>query len=180
MPDSQQGQPGTKVADTIQGSTEIGLVCKQRIISDGNGNELQEDVGKHDDTLNTSEDSIDSVQTVHYTCDICSKVISVDCKWYRCTECDDYDICSSCYKQGHHAKHRSQIHEFIEPDNLSNGYCDSCGFMFRPQSLSFFVNQCTVCEDYALCKKCMHEGMHQHHRDKMKRVTAQEFLNDIG
>lgn len=183
--DSQQGQSDTAVANIIQSSTEytdieIGLVCKQKTVSEANNSELGEVIDQHDDTLNTSEDSSDSLQTVHYSCDICSKVIAVDNKWHRCTECDDYDICNSCYKRGHHAKHRSQIHEFNEPDNLYNGYCDSCGYVFRPQSPSFFVHQCTICEDYALCKKCMHEGMHQKHADKIKRVRAQEYINDIG
>ena len=70
--------------------------------------------------------------------------------------------------------------ELVIPDDYTKGYCNSCGFKFRPQSLSFYVNQCEICEDYALCKKCMVEGMHKKHAGHLKRVRALDYIHDIG
>lgn len=132
------------------------------------------------DSFDSSDGKSDvSVKVEHLSCDTCFNFVADGSQWYRCTECEEVNICNKCYSQGLHSIHRSQIHEFTAPDDCTQGYCNSCGFKFRPQSVSFFVNQCQACEDYALCKKCMSEGMHQKHAHCFKQIRAKDYVNDI-
>lgn len=158
-------------------SWEVEGICQQNLAASSS---IQKVESNGSVVVEDDYDSDDSSEEEYFKCNICSTAIVEDSKWHRCTECDDFDICNTCHKKNHHSKHQFQIHEFVIPDDCTKGYCDSCGFKFRPQSFSFYVNQCEICEDYALCKKCMAEGMHKKHADHLKQVRALDYINDIG
>ena len=99
--------------------------------------------------------------------------------WYRCTKCSDHDICITCWENGAHKHHQDQVHHFSNPEDTKYGYCESCGYTFIPHG-QFMVDQCTKCEDYALCFNCTREEMHSHHKQHMQRVPLQDYLDVIN
>ena len=151
-----------------QDLTEVGAVC---------------DLDLRDDEHERRSDSVNSENSscANVAVDIHGNICLGSCssngnKWYRCTVCDDFDMCNSCYKNRQHLNHYKHIHEFQYPSDCSGGYCDSCGFKFRPHSPSFHVYQCLSCQDYAMCKKCHQEKMHVEHLFNMKSVSASDHL----
>lgn len=152
-----------------QDCTELGAVC-------GNGDmDVKDDEHEISSCISSENSSYDDVADVH--CNICQGSCNdKENRWYRCTVCDDFDMCSICYKNKEHLTHYKYIHEFKYPNDCSGGYCDSCGFRFRPHSPTFHVYQCLSCQDYAMCKKCHQEGMHVKHLFNMKSVPASDYL----
>jgi hypothetical protein len=125
-------------------------------------------------------DTEDNERYNHFTCNGCGNYYQTGDKWFRCTDCGDFDICSKCdIKQFHH-HHKQQMHKFVEPECLQVGcFCDSCGYQFK-LGPTFRVYQCSVCEDYALCKKCAEQGMHAAHSQELTLVEIQSYLDDIS
>ena len=97
-------------------------------------------------------------------------------RWFRCTVCIDFDICTDCHANKCHVKHWEYIHQFNYPKNCNDGYCDSCGYKFRPHCSTFQVFHCPSCEDYAICRQCKNQGMHVNHQFKMKWIPASDYL----
>lgn len=48
---------------------------------------------------------------VGYWCDLCSCRISSAEDWYRCSECEDFDVCLSCYDSHPQAPEQRTLHE---------------------------------------------------------------------
>ena len=135
-------------------------------------------------TSNTSdgESTIDEdVGQVDIKCNECGECVNGENKcWFKCTMCNDYDICKECRDKGCHKYHNGQIQEFNEPANPANGYCNSCGLQFYPQRRTWFeVYNCSACEDYALCFKCKRIGRHHHHSARLSKITLGEYLKII-
>ena len=107
-------------------------------------------------------------------CNICHGECNKDGKvtWFRCTVCDDFDICQQC--RGSHPRHKTWTHRFNYPvDCEHDGYCDSCGYVFK--DLTMKVYQCTYCQDYVLCRQCMQHGMHGFH-GKPNAMSLADYL----
>ena len=99
--------------------------------------------------------------------------------WFKCTSCEDYDICKPCREKGCHKYHNGQIQEFSEPAFPANGFCNACGLQFNPKRTWFEVYNCTVCEDYALCFKCKRLCLHSQHRHHLSRIPLDQYLKII-
>ena len=120
---------------------------------------------------NDSDNGLDEI-----ICDVCERLLSVEAgsTWYKCTACDDYDLCRSCWNTQAHLEHRNQIHKFeyhgCKEDKSKD--CCSCGV---PASviaeMENYVFCCTVCHHFVLCQGCRQDGMHRKHRDNL-RVQA--------
>ena len=130
-----------------------------------------------DDLDTSSGESVASNDLIDIQCNICSKRCNREGnKWFKCTVCEDFDMCSKCHSMNQHMKHWRHIHSFEYPTNCNNGYCDSCGFMFRPHCSTFYVHMCKLCEDYTICKKCREQGMHAKHAYMMEETLARDYL----
>jgi len=91
-------------------------------------------------------------EEVHYgiLCNVCDKdVIGVR---YKCTVCDDYNLCEDCNSDGIHSQHR-----MINIDTIY-AVCDSCD-----QDIDSVRYKCMVCDDYDLCEDCKSAGIHPEH-----------------
>jgi hypothetical protein len=108
-----------------------------------------------------------------FDCDSCGNSITNN-EWFRCTNCPDFDMCSSCWEDNKHKHHNKQIHKFTDYDCNSNIYCDSCGVVFEEVNESH-VFCCSKCEDYALCLQCNKEGTHIIHKKNLQRITVAEY-----
>ena len=107
-------------------------------------------------------------------CNICHGECNKDgnVTWFRCTVCDDFDICKQCRRS--HSRHNMWKHRFTYPvDCEHDGYCDSCGYVFK--DLAMKVYQCPFCKDYVLCRQCMQQDMHSFH-GKPKAVSLADYL----
>ena len=51
--------------------------------------------------------------------------------WCKCTACNYFDICVSCYKDGIHKQHANQFSWFDEPLQPEEGSCEACGLKFH-------------------------------------------------
>ena len=92
---------------------------------------------------------------------------------YRCTTCSDCDICIPCFEdKENHAHHRSQVHVFANPCDARG--CNSCGLEF-----DHHASKCNKCQEYVLCKRCMHQSMHNHHANFLKEMTPMEYVSVI-
>ena len=114
------------------------------------------------------------VGQVAIKCNICHGECNRDgnVTWFRCTVCDDFDICKQCRKL--HPRHNMWTHRFTYPvDCEHDGYCDSCGYVFTDMAMK--VYQCTYCQDYVLCRQCMQHGMHGFH-GKPKAMSLADYL----
>ena len=130
-----------------------------------------------DDLDTSSDDSAELNDPIDVKCDICLKSCNKEGnKWFKCTVCEDFDICPKCHSMKQHMKHWRHIHTFEYPTNCNNGYCDSCGFMFRPHCSTFYVHRCKICQDYAICKKCNEQGMHIKHAYMLEETPARDYL----
>ena len=96
-------------------------------------------------------------------CEICKN--KLESSWKKCTDCEDFNICSLCHSKGEHSLHFDQIHHFECPNDLSC-YCDSCGHDFRTRKANYY--SCEICENYVLCVKCKSEQMHRKHKMLLK------------
>ena len=99
---------------------------------------------------------------VEIACSVCHKACNSNGnrRWFKCTICDDFDICRKC--QHSHTHHKAYIHNFTYPEQSDyKAYCDSCGVVFEDDEMN--VNKCNVCQDYALCSDCKNAGMHSKH-----------------
>ena len=50
-------------------------------------------------------------------------------------------------------------------------------FTFKPYCSTFFVHRCNICEDYAICKKCLEQGMHVKHAYALEKTLARDYLS---
>ena len=111
-------------------------------------------------------------------CDICEQLLSVEkgSTWYRCTACEDYDLCKSCKNSQEHVEHRTQLHLFHYHGTQADRGCFSCGQFLKVVSddnvLQVYI--CSICEDVIICESCVLEGMHRKHKDALKVSTSIE------
>ena len=171
--------------DTVAGADEIhlnessieishGAVSKQTaVIQHGNTSSVADMLDSND----SSSESDESDDPIDIQCNICLESCNRNGNvWYKCTVSDDFDMCLKCHSSKRHIDHWGHIHKFEYPKDCSNGYCDSCGFVFRPHSSSFYVHRCQKCDDYAICKKCHDQDMHVKHAYIMERILASDYL----
>ena len=182
---------GTSIAvDNTTGSDTMGIVDKHGCTAGDTGNvcidSISEDLNRElcgegkDNVLQDFSYTTDNLNNGDVQCNVCDGSCNANGnKWYRCTVCNDFDVCNKCYRKKEHAHHHKYIHPFTYPDNCNHGYCDSCGFEFRPNCPTFQVFQCLSCEDYALCKKCHNEKMHVKHLFNMRLIPARDYLQYI-
>ena len=116
---------------------------------------------------------------IEILCNTCHKACNTaGNSWYRCTICNDFDICMPCHTRlpHKHFQHRQYKHLFTYPEDAENKpYCDSCGKVFEEPDMN--VHQCPVCKDYVLCSVCAHEGMHSRH-GKLNVRSLDDYLQD--
>ncbi len=105
---------------------------------------------KDSDTQSSSSDSDsresegeEETYTVH--CNACQSYLSskAGTKWWTCTDCDDFDLCISCYQSDKHNEHSDQLHQFTAPDGFSivgnsQIFCDSCEYVFHAEQSKFY------------------------------------------
>ena len=80
--------------------------------------------------------------SVPVPCDSCKEDI-IGNKWYRCTNCTEYDMCVKCFQNNAHSEHKHAIHNFSDyvcQDNET--YCDSCGVVFRDDAYVYNCKEC--------------------------------------
>lgn len=132
------------------------------------------------------------------TCDACLSPIFGN--RYKCNECEDYDLCWLCRKEGYHKEHNfelktrmsampneeyddhaySHVRKIFAFTNLQNAVCDSCsGPIFGKRY------NCQECEDYDLCQICKENGAHddmgEHVFKVYKKVCKKKALaNDLN
>ncbi|CAG7821490.1 unnamed protein product [Allacma fusca] len=113
-------------------------------------------------------------------CDCCKTEPIVGPR-YKCIECDNFDLCSTCVEAHDHAEHvflvaftRNQKGELqrmcskfkeITRVEVKQGIedferqCDGCG----EDPLLEPCYSCTICENYDLCQCCINDNIHSHH-----------------
>ena len=107
-------------------------------------------------------------------CDGCEQFPIVGVR-YRCTVCNDYDLCGLCKQLGEHSEHEMiEIAEFI-PLHIGI-FCNYCG----QNPISGVRYKCTVCPDYDLCSKCRQDKHHgEHHMKEMTVIETQRLLKSL-
>ena len=106
-------------------------------------------------------------------CDICEQLLSVEpgSTWFKCTACDDYDLCKSCRNNQAHVEHRTQLHVYNYQGPHTDKGCFSCGQLLKVIAEEENVMYtCSACDDVMMCQSCVCEGMHFKHRDDLKVV----------
>ncbi len=122
-------------------------------------NDDTESVTSQDDVFNCND----------FKCNICDKVLLSS--WRRCTACNIFNICDTCYIRNEHSHHETQIHSFKQPNDLGN-HCDSCGYEFVTRNAKYY--RCNSCQDYVLCVKCKTEKMHERHSHQFEDKTMKK------
>lgn len=113
------------------------------------------------------------------TCDGCGGMIPdhAGSFWYRCSECDDIDLCCICMAKDIHKHHNKHLCKFTCPMDWNQAYCDSCGLVFTKDNELY---QCNKCEDYCLCVDCcLKKMMHIRHMKYLKYITAKDYIDHI-
>ena len=172
-------------------SKDVNKLGNTEVLNDNNidlgacGGDLQQAEAKVDDDQydssgesQASADNNSSPEQDIIKCDECGEDIGTK-TWFKCSLCDDYDICRECRTSGTHKRHNNMIEEFFPPTHPANGYCHACGLQFYPERTWFEVIHCKECEDYALCFKCNRLGRHFTHREHMEKITLGQYLEII-
>ncbi len=115
-----------------------------------------------------------------FTCDGCGGMINdqANSMWYRCTDCNDIDVCHECFIKDIHKHHKSHLQRFTAPTNWNIPHCDACGFSFT--NSDGLLYKCTMCEDYCLCNKCKNKLLHINHGKYITEVSVEKYIKDIG
>uniref|UniRef100_A0A914UQF8 ZZ-type domain-containing protein n=1 Tax=Plectus sambesii TaxID=2011161 RepID=A0A914UQF8_9BILA len=95
-------------------------------------------------------------------CDECYKKIAHGFA-FKCTECKDVTICSSCSEKGEHAKHKIKKLGDKQKENDTNILHPAilCDASFR--TVRGIRYKCASCPNYNLCNACKKLGEHDHH-----------------
>jgi hypothetical protein len=92
-------------------------------------------------------------------CDGCGQFPLVGVR-YKCTVCNDYDLCSACEAKGQHPVDHPLIKLKQAPQAERDVHygitCDGCGAV--PIRGNRF--KCTVCHDFDLCQSCESKNVH--------------------
>ncbi|XP_024120361.1 sequestosome-1 isoform X2 [Oryzias melastigma] len=126
-------------------------------------------------TSNTSIDGMTPIPHVGIKCDSCKGKIIGEC--YKCSECTDVNLCSTCKDEGKHSHNVLSHPQPPDPirstsespgsndpldaltPNLHDGIkCDGC----QGQIIGMRY-KCSDCKDFDLCSTCNDEGKHNHH-----------------
>ena len=128
-----------------------------------------------DKKVEGSDPASDSDGEDEIVCDICEKLLSVEIgsRWYKCTACEDYDLCISCHRNQVHVEHRTQLHIYHYQGAHADRGCFSCGQLLKAveKNDESIMYACSVCEDVMLCQSCVLEDMHSKHKDELKMVN---------
>lgn len=143
-------------------------------------------------SLNTTTNSSKMRTYVTTTCNFCEKA-NIDSDRYKCTLCDDYDLCSGCfssarYNQNHKLNHpvlcifgRLDVEEEkkLRVPNLldylanqfrnhkhSDAQCDQCN-----SDLIGIRLKCDACYNYDLCYKCWKTQKHDQNHPMIVYVS---------
>ncbi|EMF14738.1 uncharacterized protein SEPMUDRAFT_148366 [Sphaerulina musiva SO2202] len=138
-----------------------------------------------DDTKVLSSDT----RTPTRTCNSCVVVLP-EREFVTCSDCDDYDLCISCFstveKSGHHPAHsfKPSTHETVLPfsaqSNLApgrnvrhNAICDGCD-----QPICGVRHKCLTCPDWDYCNECVKTARQSHPRHRF--AALYEPIGDQG
>jgi len=102
--------------------------------------------------LTVFPDDIKKDEVFHFgiVCNVCDR--DVVGTRYKCTVCDDYDLCENCKGSGIHPEHSMISIRFYEAT------CDSCD-----QDIIGIRHKCIVCNDFDLCEECKTSEVHSEH-----------------
>ena len=128
----------------------------------------EEDASLEESSLNPPELEIHKF----IQCDGCSMYPIIGVR-YVCSECDDFDLCSNCEKDGVHQQHilvlsttvksqeedTSSVESSVNPPELEIHTCEGCSM--NPIIGDRYM--CCECDDLSLCTSCQEDGVHAHH-----------------
>ena len=158
-----QNKPGVAIVD-ISHENDTTVAMEASLPVDYKSSSLP------DDTESISSQENESVfNDDDFKCNICDKVLLSS--WRRCTACNIFNICDTCYIRNEHSHHQTQIHHFKQPNDLAN-HCDSCGYEFVTRNAKYY--RCNSCQDYVLCVKCKTEKMHERHSYQFEDKTMKK------
>jgi hypothetical protein len=105
----------------------------------------------------------------HIKCDGCG-VIPITGDRYKCTICNDFDLCSVCeQKNTHPASHPLlKLKEPVRRDIHHGITCDGCGV----KPIKGVRYKCLACHDFDLCSSC--EAKNQHPSDHTLLMLKEE------
>lgn len=173
-------QPSAAADDNMNGQsgmTERGVTVSLNNI-DMSGDSVKSEYADIQETSITNDGDSDSSEGGTFSCDGCGGMMSGDSGmvWYRCTECDDVDICTDCFLRNVHGHHKRHIHKFVCPVDWNSCYCDSCGVVLNVDAVLF---SCRLCEDYCLCGSCKKQRMHIKHNKHLTLDSVTQYDVDI-
>lgn len=95
---------------------------------------------------------------------------------YKCSVCDDFDLCEACESLGKHPANHPLIKHKVPNTSHHGIICDGCGA--SPITGSRF--KCLVCPDYDLCSSCEDRNLHPADHPMMKIRVPGTFRGQWG
>jgi hypothetical protein len=83
---------------------------------------------------------------------------------YKCSVCDDFDLCGLCETKGHHPANHPLIKYKIPNVRHVGITCDGC----NQSPIIGDRFKCMVCDDYDLCSSCEEKGAHSEDHAMLK------------
>merc|ERR1712137_232280 len=103
--------------------------------------------------------SIESPKSNRHCCDVCGDLIAWGSTRYRCMECFQLDLCSSCALAKKQTQQHASSHAMFQVEEIAALYnCDVCEQIINPHDRY----HCLECIDYDLCPECHQSSSHGH------------------
>lgn len=101
---------------------------------------------------------------------------------YKCSVCDNYDLCETCEAKGEHPSHHPLLKMYIGDTKRDgkavheNITCDGCS----AHPIEGIRYKCTRCADYDLCESCEAKGEHPTNHVLMKIRVPVDYSSGAG
>jgi hypothetical protein len=97
---------------------------------------------------------------------------------FKCTVCDDFDLCSACETKGDHPIDHPMLQYRVAQrfDIHYNVRCDDC----QVQPITGPRYQCTVCRNYDLCEVCESKNEHPADHPLLKLCLSHSVAGNHG